>query len=282
MLLTVIVALPVFASVAVRVAATPVCWLPNAMLPVSDAIGATATPLPVSCTFCVLPAVLPELSVNVMNAVREPGAPGVNATPTVQEAPCASDVPQTVPVVGATRAKSPALAPVGAMLAMFSVALPVFDSVMFCVALAPAPTLRAANVSDAGLTPATGWLARAVPVSATSWLVPATPLWLSVKRSSPVRVPAAPACGVNCTMTVHASLVASVIGSAPQVPPAGARRKSLAIVPLTPSAVMDSGCWPPWLVIVTVCDGPVVLPISVEPNVSDVGDSTPLGTIDSV
>src|SRR4051794_12777989 len=171
MLLTVIVALPVFASVAVRVAATPVCWLPNAMLPVSDAIGATATPLPVSCTFCVLPPTLPELSVNVMNAVREPGAPGVNATPTVQEAPAASVAPQLVPAVGATRAKSPGLVPVGAMPVMLSAALPVFDSVMFCVALAPEPTLRAANGSDAGLTPATAWGAIAVPVIGTSWLV---------------------------------------------------------------------------------------------------------------
>src|SRR4051794_34263136 len=113
------------------------------------------------------------------------------------------------------------------MLLIASGALPVFDSVTFCVALAPEPTLRPANVSDAGLTPAVGWLARALPVSGTSWLVGSTPLWLSVKRRSPVRVPAAPACGVNWTTTVHAASVTNVIGRAPQVPPAApaGRRK---------------------------------------------------------
>src|SRR4051794_13174450 len=57
------------------------------------AIACAATPVPASATSCVLPATLPELSVNRSTAGREPAAVGANLTITVQLWPAASPMP---------------------------------------------------------------------------------------------------------------------------------------------------------------------------------------------
>ena len=62
------------------------------------------------------------MSLTVMDAVSELEIEAVNATPIVQFAPAATELPQVVP----TSAKSAAFGPVIVRLLMFSVVLPPF------------------------------------------------------------------------------------------------------------------------------------------------------------
>jgi hypothetical protein len=68
------------------------------------AVGfAAAVPVPLKVTSCVLPGVLPELSVNVRVAGREPAAAGVKVTLTIHVPPGAMErlAVQVVPVAAA-------------------------------------------------------------------------------------------------------------------------------------------------------------------------------------
>jgi hypothetical protein len=80
-----------------------------------------ATPTPERPTVCGLP---PALSVMVTDAVRLPLAVGVNITLIVQLPPAASELPHVF-----VCAKSPAFAPVIAMLDRLKPALPVLPRV---------------------------------------------------------------------------------------------------------------------------------------------------------
>src|SRR5437773_406151 len=91
--------------------------------------GATsaAAPIPLSATFCGLPA---ALSLMLTAAVRVPLAVGLNVTLILQLAPAANELPQVW-----VCAKFPALVPVIAMLLMVKIAVPVFLSVTVLAAL---------------------------------------------------------------------------------------------------------------------------------------------------
>src|SRR5256712_7404189 len=84
-------------------------------------------PIPLSVTFCGLPA---ALSLMLTAAIRVPLAVGLNVTLILQLAPAANELPQVW-----VCAKFPALVPVIAMLLMVKLAVPVFLSVTFFAAL---------------------------------------------------------------------------------------------------------------------------------------------------
>jgi hypothetical protein len=85
------------------------------------------TPVPLRPTDCGLPL---ALSVTATAAVLVPEAVGLKVTLIVQLPGAATLEPQLL-----VWAKSPLLAPVRAMPAMVSVALPVFESVTVCAGL---------------------------------------------------------------------------------------------------------------------------------------------------
>jgi hypothetical protein len=87
-----------------------------------------SVPVPVNATVCGLPA---ASSVIVTLAARFPVAEGLKVTLIVQFVAAATLAPHVF-----VSEKSPLFAPVIVMLVMFSVALPLFASVTFCVALA--------------------------------------------------------------------------------------------------------------------------------------------------
>src|SRR4051794_20700573 len=126
------------------------------------------------------------------------------------------------------------------MLDSASGALPVLSNVTVCAGLVVA-VLRAANVSDAGLTPATGAGRTPVPDSATSCTLPGAALLLSVNRRIAERAPAA--VGRNVSATVHDCPVVSVLVAVqgPPAAPAG-RTNSAAFVPVIARPVSTSGC----------------------------------------
>jgi hypothetical protein len=84
-------------------------------------------PIPLSVTFCGLPA---ALSVMLTAAVRVPLAVGLKVTLILQLAPAANVLPQVW-----VCAKSPALVPVIAMLLMVKLVVPVFLRVTVLAAL---------------------------------------------------------------------------------------------------------------------------------------------------
>src|SRR5436190_20599958 len=88
-----------------------------------DVVGESfaVVPIPLSVTFCGLPA---ALSLMLTAAVRVPLAVGLNVTLIPQLAPAANELPQVW-----VCAKFPALVPVIAMLLMVKIAVPVFLSV---------------------------------------------------------------------------------------------------------------------------------------------------------
>jgi hypothetical protein len=103
-------------------------------------------PVPPSVTLCGEPV---ALSVTESVALRLAADAGEKVTEMVQLAPAASDSPQVF-----VWAKSAAFVPAIAMLVIDSAALPVLVSVAVCAALV-AP-LSAVNVSDGGVSDATG------------------------------------------------------------------------------------------------------------------------------
>ena len=86
----------------------------------------------------------------VTDAERAVAAVGVNVSAMLQEAPATRVVPHVPPT-----AKDVGFVPVIEMLAIFSAALPVFESVMLCTVLVT-PTTVFGNVSDAGVRFTTG------------------------------------------------------------------------------------------------------------------------------
>jgi hypothetical protein len=111
-------------------------WFPNANgLGVGVACG--NTPVPVTAAVCGLPD---ALSATVIVALLPPSAVGVNVTAIVQ-LPAAATVPtvrQSVPLAGATSAKSPGFVPASVTLAIVSVPVPEFVStVVICPVATP-------------------------------------------------------------------------------------------------------------------------------------------------
>ena len=88
-------------------------------------------PVPERLIVCVEPATLPLLSVRVRVPFLVPAAVGVKVTAMLQDAPAARVKGATGQALEAATAKSPALVPVMAMLAMFSVLLPMLVSMTF-------------------------------------------------------------------------------------------------------------------------------------------------------
>ena len=86
-----------------------------------------ATPVPVKYTVCGLPL---ALSVMVSDALRDPGAVGVNATLIEQLTPAATLLPQVF-----VSEKSPGFVPVRPMLEMFREEFPRLVRVTPCAAL---------------------------------------------------------------------------------------------------------------------------------------------------
>jgi len=84
-------------------------------------------PIPLSVTFCGLPA---ALSLMLTAAVRVPLAVGLNVTLILQLAPAANELPQVC-----VCAKFPGLVPVIAMLLMVKLVVPVFLRVTVLAAL---------------------------------------------------------------------------------------------------------------------------------------------------
>jgi len=119
--------LPVLESITVRggVVVLRFSW-PNARLG-GENETAGVTPVPVRLTLWGLPL---ALSVTVSDAVRVPGADGVNVTPIKQPSCATTALPQLL-----VCAKSPEFVPVMPMFEMSNVAFPVFERIMFWAAL---------------------------------------------------------------------------------------------------------------------------------------------------
>jgi len=102
---------------------------PNPTEPKFKLVGASfaVVPIPLSVTFCGLPAAL-LLTLNA--AVRVPDAAGLKVTLIVQLAPAAKEVPQVWVCT-----KSAALLPIMAMLLILKLTVPVFLSVAVLGAL---------------------------------------------------------------------------------------------------------------------------------------------------
>jgi hypothetical protein len=102
----------------------PMAWVENVKL---TGESFAVVPIPLSITFCGLPA---ALSLMLTAAVRVPLAVGLNVTLTLQLAPAANELPQVW-----VCAKFPALVPVIAMLLMVKLVVPVFLRVTVLAAL---------------------------------------------------------------------------------------------------------------------------------------------------
>ena len=200
MLVTLSAPLPLLVSVAVcATLVVPTACVPKVRLVVDKVTApADAVPVPVRLTACGL---LLALSVTVTFAVRTPVVVGLKLTVMVQLAPAAKLVPQDwLPV------KSPALAPVRAMLVILSAVLPGLVRVAVCEALVVPttwlPKLRLAG--DKVTVPAT---VAPVPLRAT---LCGLPVALSLMLSEALRVPAA--AGVKVTA------IAQLIPAASELP----------------------------------------------------------------
>jgi len=179
--------LPVLLSVTGCTAlVVPMDWLPKARL-VAVRLTAGPVPVPVRLTVCGLPL---ALSVMLTEAVRVPGAEGVNLTLIVQLPPAATELPHVL-----VCAKSLAFVPVTARLVMLKLAFPVLLRVMGCTALV-VPRVWLPKVRLVAVRLTTG--AVPVPVRLT---VCGLPLALSVMLTEAVRVPGA--VGVNLTLIVQ-------------------------------------------------------------------------------
>jgi hypothetical protein len=164
--------------------------------PLADPIDTVATPVPLSCTDCGLPA---ALSVMERLPLRAPVAVGVNVTAMLHVSPAGSVEAHVL-----VSAKSPE----AAMLEIAKAAVPEFFRVIDCAALAT-PSAWLPNSSCAGVTDMPGAGITPVPVSATAC---GLPLALSLIVSVPVREPAA--VGVKMTEILQLDPAAALV---PQV-----------------------------------------------------------------
>src|SRR4051812_15682322 len=107
--------------------------LPRTAVPIVGALGATATPVPVTATLCGLPAALSAMSTD---ADLAPSVVGVNWTATVHDAPAATD---EHPAAGLA-VNEPGLAPDTVTPDTTRSRRPVFVTVMFlAVDVVPMP-----------------------------------------------------------------------------------------------------------------------------------------------
>ena len=123
----------------------PVCIVCAPPVDVTVNVG-RGVPVPFRVVDCGEPD---ALSATCRVAEKPAADAGVNVTEMVQLNPASSDSPQVL-----VSAKSDGLPPTMVMPLMFSVALPVFESVAVCAALVVPET--AVNVSVAGVSAATG------------------------------------------------------------------------------------------------------------------------------
>jgi hypothetical protein len=230
----------------------PTIWLPNGRLD-GETLATGAVPVPFRPTVCVLPVTPLLLSVMVSVPLSGPVAVGEKVTLIVQEPPAATGllVEQVVPVEAT--AKALAFAPVIAMLAIVSAAVPVVlprvtgsDPVV--------PTIWLPNVRLDEVTLATG--AVPVPVKPTVCVLPATPLLLSVMVSVPLSGPVA--VGEKVTLIVQEPPAATGL-LVEQVVPVEATAKALAFAPVIAMLLMVSAAVPVALLRVTDSD-PLVVP----------------------
>jgi hypothetical protein len=214
------------------------------------ALRVKSWPVPLKVTVWVLPVVLLLLSVIVSVPVSAPPLVGEKVTLIVQVPAAATLLPQLL--VWAKLALT-------AMPATASAALPELDSVAACE-LVEEFTMVAAKVSEEGETPATGAEVVPVPVKLTVWVLPETPLLLSVRVREPVRVPAA--VGLKVTLMMQESPAVTLL---PQL--LVSEKSPLTVMLATASAAL------PVLLRVTVW-GALVVPVACEPNVR-LGGATP-------
>jgi hypothetical protein len=196
------------------------------------ATAGDAAPVPERLTLCGLPL---ASSVKATAALREPLAVGLKVTLILQLPPAVTLDPQ--PLVWA---KSPALAPVMAMLVTIKVEAPELLRVIVCAALV-VPTAWLAKVRVAGERLAAAPVAAPVPERLTLCGLPAA---LSVKATAAERDPLA--VGLNVTLILQFAPAATLD------PQLLVWLKSLALLPLT--AMLDmSKAAPPELVRVMDC-----------------------------
>lgn len=204
MLVIVTVAGPVLVSVTVcALLMAARAMLPNARLAGLIFTANAVTPVPESDALFGLPA---ALVVKVSAADRTPVADGVNVTLTAQLTPAARVPPQ----VFAEMAKSAAFAPVRVMLAIVSVAVPLFVSVTVCAAVV-APTTKFPKDKPAGglrLTAGTGGVTPVPDNVAVSGLLEAFVRKIRVADRAPKTV------GMKVTLTAQ---LLPAVRLAPQV-----------------------------------------------------------------
>jgi hypothetical protein len=174
MLVIVIAVVPTFFRVAVMTElVVPTVTFPKLRL---VGVSSAVVPVPLSGTCCGLPA---ALSVTVRFALRAPVVVGLNVRLTVQLAAAARELPQVVAVSG----KSPASAPVTAMLLIVSVVVPMLVRVTFLTGLVK-PTASVPNPNGVG----TSLAVVPVPLNGTCCGLPAA---LSVMLTDALRAPVA-------------------------------------------------------------------------------------------
>ena len=192
----------------------PTVWAAYVALPGVNVTG--AMPVPDSGTVCGLFA---ALSVIVMLPVRAPSWVGVNVTLMMQFAPAASVLPHGF--VLATGAKSP----LTTMLLMFSVELPVLESVtVFPVAVVPTTVLP--NTSDVGDSVTAGPLAVTVRVTVVVAVkLPDVPVIVTVE---------VPVAAVALAVSVNVLVEVVGFGLNPAVTPLGIPEADNVTLPLKP------------------------------------------------
>ncbi len=245
-------ALPLLVRVAVSVPLLVLTGsLPKERL-AGDRLAAATVPVPERLIVWGLPAV--ALSEMLTEAVRLPLAVGSKVTLIVQLPPAATELPQVL-----VSAKSPALAPVTAMLETLNAALPLLARVAVSVPLA-VPT---------------GWFPkeRLLAETLADGSAAATPVPLRLTLSRPPRalvemLSVAERCPV--VLGVKVNLTAQLAPTASEKPQLLDCENLLAYVPLIPTPLMKR-VPPPVFCKVTFCTGLVVL-TGTDPNETLVAD----------
>ena len=243
---------------------SPMFTLPNATF-VADSATAGEVPVPVSGTVCGLFAASSPM---LTPALFAPVDAGAKFTPKKQELPALmllapNEHAGVAPPVGATRANSPAFAPVSVMPAMLSAAVPVLVNCTFVAVLVVPTFWLKAVLAGARVT------AEAVPLpdSGTVWGLPGT---LSLTLTLAARAPAA----VGAKLTPRKQLLPWAKLLAPVghvgVPAVGATKlKSPGFVPVLVMLVMFRVAVPELVICMLVV--PAVVPTFWLPKGTPVG-----------
>jgi len=255
--LNAIVAVPALVTVTAAYVETVPCVVAgNARLAVLSFSAGGAAPAPVSATLCGDPA---ALSVMIRVAASAPAEAGLNAAYNEQEAPGASEAPQSP-----NQRKEVALVPPSAIDLRVKAAVPEFFSVASCASLV-APVIVAGKTIDAGVRVTAG----AVPVP-LSFTCCGEPVALSAIASAAASAPVDR--GLNSTDTVHEAPTAS---EAPQV--VADFRNDVALVPVTVSEVNVKAAVPEFFTVRTWAA--VGVPTMVAANVSELAESVTAGAV---